>query len=745
MKTGSIVRTRNIFGLTAALLLTVAIIVLVLQNDDRIFESPTLLAVLNAVFLTAVSLITAVIAILVYIRIGLWRFLALAAGSVIFGMTALLAGLFMKTHGPDIPITLYNIGSLLAALCYSTSITHVGSISMAEKVPMDRIVTASVTMILTFAVIGLIIFSSVRHDFPPFFIQGYGSTPIRQVVLGLVIVLFGGTAIFIIRDYQETGTSFNFWFALGLFCITAGFVGVYTMNTAGSILNWVARFSQYIGNLSLLVAVTISIREVYSKSRATEELVATLFQEPAFNYRLIMDINPNGIAVVNQQGSIIRWNRQAEHLFGYSGEEAVGSSLVNLILPHQNETINPILTSMQKQTGNLQENITTDLVATCKDGSTRPVSFSILGTKTSLGWMGVVTLADMTERQQAEARIAHLASFPYFNPNPIIELDDTGHIIYANPGATKRFPDLIALDSKHPFLTDVMNTIRKGEKQQMSSDIKIDDFWFEQVIFYIPGMQSYRLYARDITVRKLAEEKLIKSNALLESTNKELDAFTYSVSHDLRAPLRAIDGFARIVSEDYREKLDDEGRRFLDIIMKNASRMAQLISDLLAFSRLSKQEMKSMPIDMNKLVRSSFEDLLPVTETRNIDIKVNPLPLIQGDPVLLKQVMVNLLSNAIKFTRLREDARIEVGGSTEPDENIYFVKDNGVGFDQQYASKLFGVFQRLHSEEEFEGNGVGLSIVHRIISRHGGRVWAEGKRNEGATIYFAIPRRGDTT
>lgn len=745
MKTATHVRTRNIFGLTAALLLMVAIIVLVLHNDDRTFESPTWLAILNAVFLTAVSLITAVIAILVYIRIGLWRFLALAAGSVIFGMTALLAGLFMKTHGPDVPITIYNIGSLLAAFCYSTSISHFGSISMTEKVPTERIVSVSVTMVLTGVLIVMIFLLSVRHDFPPFFIQGYGSTPIRQVVLGLVIVLFGSTAIFIIRDYLETGTSFNYWFALGLFCITTGFIGAYTMTTAGSILNWVARFSQYIGNLCLLVAVTISLRDVNSKSRATEELVATLFQEPAFNYRLIMDTNPNGIAVVNQQGSIIRWNRQAEHLFGYSGEEAVGSSLVNLILPHQNETINQILVSMQKQTGNLQENITTDLVATCKDGSTRPVSFSILGTKTRLGWMGVVTLADMTERQQAEARIAHLASFPHLNPNPVIELDDTGHIIYANPGAIKRLPDLITLDSKHPFLTDMMKAVRSGERQQMSADIKIDESWFEHVLFYIPGMRNYRLYARDITARKLTEEKLIKSNALLESTNKELDAFTYSVSHDLRAPLRAIDGFARIVSEDYREKLDDEGRRYLDIIMKNASRMAQLISDLLAFSRLSKQEMKSLPIDMNKLVQSSFEDLLPVTETRYIEIKVNPLPLIQGDPVLLKQVMVNLLSNAIKFTHLREDARIEIGGSTESDENVYFVKDNGVGFDQQYADKLFGVFQRLHSEEEFEGNGVGLSIVHRIISRHGGRVWAEGKRNEGATIYFSIPRRGDST
>ena len=255
---------------------------------------------------------------------------------------------------------------------------------------------------------------------------------------------------------------------------------------------------------------------------------------------------------------------------------------------------------------------------------------------------------------------------------------------------------------------------------------------------------------RDITERKQAEDKINELNrnlerrvaertVQLEAANKELEAFSYSVSHDLRTPLRAIDGFSRILLDDYTDKLDNEGKRLLNVVRDNTSRMGQLIDDILMFSRSSRLEMNFSTIDMEKLAREVFEELQPSIEHGKLQLKIEAIPPATGDRAMMHQVFVNLLSNAIKFSRHREAAIIKVGGSIEGDEAVYYVKDNGAGFDMQYADKLFGVFQRLHSENEFEGTGIGLAIVKRIITRHDGRVWAEGKVNEGATIYFALP------
>jgi light-regulated signal transduction histidine kinase (bacteriophytochrome) len=233
-------------------------------------------------------------------------------------------------------------------------------------------------------------------------------------------------------------------------------------------------------------------------------------------------------------------------------------------------------------------------------------------------------------------------------------------------------------------------------------------------------------------------ERLERNLRELERSNKELEAFTYSVSHDLRSPLRAIHGYTKILSEDYTSKFDDEGKQLMESVMRNAKKMGQLIDDLLTFSRTGKTELQKKQIDMTELAKTVLKDLkssLPPFKTK---ITIEDLPPANADYNLMSLVFTNLISNAIKYSATKESPEATIGSIKRDDGTVYYIKDNGVGFDMQYYNKLFGVFQRLHSAEDFEGTGVGLALVNRIISRHGGKVWAEAKEDQGATFYFQL-------
>jgi PAS domain S-box-containing protein len=270
----------------------------------------------------------------------------------------------------------------------------------------------------------------------------------------------------------------------------------------------------------------------------------------------------------------------------------------------------------------------------------------------------------------------------------------------------------------------------------------------------VPG--DVRPYAvittfHDITSQVRAENEIRSLNAKLERSVVErthrlevaegdLESFSYSVSHDLRAPLRAIDSFSRILEEEHAERLDDEGHRLIRIIRRNAGRMGQLIDDILAFARAGHRELVLADVDLAAMVRDVAQELLPATEGRQVNLTTASLPHVRADNAALRQVLLNLLSNAIKFTRRRSVASIEVRGIDSEREFTCVIRDNGVGFEPQYAHKLFGIFQRLHDAEEFEGTGMGLGIVKRLIDKHGGRVWAEGSPGAGAAFYFSLPR-----
>ncbi len=289
-------------------------------------------------------------------------------------------------------------------------------------------------------------------------------------------------------------------------------------------------------------------------------------------------------------------------------------------------------------------------------------------------------------------------------------------------------------------------TLKRGDSDRVY-DLRISTIqdWQGRVAGRSIGLHDItKLKLAEEQVRKLNEElelRVVERTNQLELANKELEAFAYSVAHDLRAPLRAIDGFAHILLEDYGRLLDNEGKRVCSVIFNETQHMGRVIDDLLAFSQISHREMDLMPINMDELARAAYYQLTTPVSRERIDFRLAPLPSAISDLTLMREVWINLLSNAIKFSSKVDCAVIEVGFQQDDDRTVYSVRDNGAGFDMRYADKLFTVFWRLHSDKEFEGTGVGLAVVQRLIHRHGGEVWAEGEVDKGATFYFTLPNK----
>ncbi|MEI9895038.1 MAG: response regulator [Chthoniobacter sp.] len=305
--------------------------------------------------------------------------------------------------------------------------------------------------------------------------------------------------------------------------------------------------------------------------------------------------------------------------------------------------------------------------------------------------------------------------------------------------ALERDPDLVGIVmTGHGTIDTAVEAMKTG-----ALDYILKPFKLSAVIPVLSrAMTVRRLRRENAELERRVRERTVEleaANGALEAANKELEAFSYSVSHDLRAPLRHIDGFAQLLSSGYADQLPPPAQRLLQNVCKAAERLGTLIDDLLNFSRLSRQPLVKQTVSLSNLVQLVLDELQAEREGRRVEIRLEELPDCLGDRSLLRQVFVNLLSNALKFTRKRDPAVIEIGCREEAGEPVYFVRDNGAGFDMQFAGKLFGVFQRLHGVDQFEGTGVGLSIVQRIIHRHGGRIWAEAELDKGATFRFTLP------
>ncbi len=516
----------------------------------------------------------------------------------------------------------------------------------------------------------------------------------------------------------------------------------------------------------LLSSFAVMVREIRQRKEA--EVRARRYAQEVED---LYNNAPCGYHSLDADGVIVQMNDTELAWLGYQRDEVVKRKrLVDLLTSESRARFDANFVAFKRS--GVAHDLEYELLR--RDGTTLPVSLSATLVRGAAGeyLMSRSTLFDITERRRAGEELhranAFLDSVLEHIPNMIFVKDaqELRYVRFNRAGELtlgvsradllgKSDYELFAPARAARFVEQDRQVLTTGRMLQVEDDI-VETQAGDRILHTrkLPisdesGEPRYLLgISEDITERRMSEQKIAELNSALamraqqlEATNQELESFSYSVSHDLRSPLRAIYGFSRILEEDHAQRLDDEGMRLLCVIRSNTQRMARLIDDLLAFSRLGRQALATTEINMTALAREAWNQLCDGDPAARPRLTMGTLPAAVGDPVVLRQVWSNLLSNAIKYSAKRERAAVEVSARAEDGQVTYCVSDNGVGFDMRYSDKLFGVFQRLHSVDEFPGTGVGLAIVKRVINRHGGRVWAHSVLGEGAKFYFTLPER----
>jgi PAS domain S-box-containing protein len=434
-------------------------------------------------------------------------------------------------------------------------------------------------------------------------------------------------------------------------------------------------------------------------------ITANKYQNETYTAHLVAIVESSEDAIISRSldGTITSWNKGSENMFGYLAEEAIGKPITMLIpqaFLHEEKNI----------VERIRNNEIIDHFETVrinKNGDEFYVSLTVSPLKNSAGVIiGISKIArNITARKKSEAEFIHVNK----------------ELAFQNTEKEKRAAELIVANNELAF--------QNIEKEKRAGELIIANIKLEH--------QNIEKEKRAVELMTVIKD-LKNSEEQIINANKELESFSYSVSHDLRAPLRAINGYTNMLKSNFATQLDPESNRLMNNIVHHASKMGQLIDDLLTFSRVGRRELVKSNVPMHEIVSDICSELKNEQGDRNLEFYVRELLPARADNMAIKQVWLNLISNAVKYTNQKETAVIDISSEITGEEITYSIKDNGAGFDMRYASKLFGVFQRLHSDEEFEGTGVGLALVHRIISKHGGRIWAQAKVNEGAIFHFTL-------
>jgi PAS domain S-box-containing protein len=520
------------------------------------------------------------------------------------------------------------------------------------------------------------------------------------------------------------------------------------------------------------VAIATTERDITERKRAEKALNDKV--EDLRRLATVVSDSNDAVIMHDLDGKILAWNRGAKEMYGYTEAEALGKNVREIVAEADREAALTLIEKIKQ--GDIVKSF--ELRCLTKDGRILNVwlTTTLLMDESGKPVAVATTERDITERKRAETvlqqkleELGRMATVVSDSNDAVIMHDFDGKILAWNRGAKetygyteaealgKNVREIVAEPDREAALTLIQNIkqgklVKSFELRRLAKDGRVLDVWLTSTLLRDEKGQPVAIATteRDITERNRTQEEIRELNAglerrvierttQLEAANKELEAFSYSVSHDLRAPLRSIDGFSQILLEDYADKIDAEGQDALKRVRAAAQRMAQLIDDMLKLSRVTRSEMRLETVGLSSLAHAVLDELQRTQPGRQVDCVIAEGIVAKGDTQLLRAVLENLLGNAWKFTGKQGYARIEFGRSQRDGETAYFVCDNGAGFDMAFVNKLFGAFQRLHTVEEFPGTGIGLATVQRIIHRHGGRVWAEGALAQGATFYFTLP------
>lgn len=789
------IKRLKIPALIIVVLMYLLVVVFYFVGINAKYNSTNLILGLNIIFVVIPSLIIAFIAARSFLRTGNWAVMWMGMGTLSFGLAVFLSYLIGFWAPINASSTNFPIIILFAGLSYFFAALFLFSRTphYEERRGRQIILLIGNIGVIAFATIFTLI--SVQGILPPFFIQGHGSTALREIILVVDAVLFLISGIIILEQYLKVKSVLLYWFSLSLFLIFRVLVGNLLVVSAGSPLSWTLRITQLLGGIYLFITALVILKEAKIQQKSADEILAGFFNGQKSNLEELLRNVKDAIIITDPQFYITGWNTAAESIYGWKSEEALGkpameflqtqykmgvvpSDMLNyigtndgwsdeVIQKHKNGQDIDIITSISPLKA--KTDIITGLIAINKDISRQKQAEKAL--KEAKG-----SLESKVEERTIELNNERQRLFDVFETIPIMIclLTEDYHVDFANKAFRDRFGEsggrhcyeyCFGLNEPCDFCESykVFETGKPHKWEVKTPDgsvIEAYDFPFEDM----DGTKLILEMDIDITEERKAAETLKNVNEILEQrvaertsslqqsqdhlrelikklevSNRELEQFAYVASHDLQEPLRMVNSFTQLLEMRYKEKLDDDADEFIGFIVEGANRMKDLIDDLLAFSRLNTEAKPFEDIKMEETVNAVISYLKPSIKENNAEITYEKLPNISGDNSQIRQLFQNLISNAIKFQG-NQSPKVHISAQESKNEWKFGVTDNGIGIDPEHQEQIFSIFKRLYTREEYEGTGIGLAICKRIVERHGGQIWVESEEGKGSTFYFTIPK-----